>query len=68
MPKNEAELKGASLVISAEVRKASGGVGLKRLATWREGESITIALDSASTAWATLEMEERAGPELQVDL
>lgn len=68
LPKNGIGLEGASLVISAEVRRHSGGVGRKRLVTWRSGEEIQVALERAASEWAQLPKEEWKAEAVEVEL
>jgi hypothetical protein len=68
LPKNGVGLEGGSLVISAEVRRHSGGIGRKRLVTWCSGEEIQVALDRAASEWAQFPKEEGKGEAVEVEL
>jgi hypothetical protein len=68
LPPNGVGQEGASLVMSAEVRKRSRGMGRKRLASWRSGEAIEAALEKAASEWALLPKEEWKGEAIDVEL
>src|SRR5262245_10273216 len=58
LPKNGIGLEDAVFVISAQVRKSSGGVRRKQLADWHVGEPIQRALERAASEWDQLPKEE----------
>jgi len=68
LPKDGIALEGASLVISAEVRRRSGGIGRKRLATWCSGEEIQVAIDRAASEWVQLPKEEWKGSAVEAEI
>jgi hypothetical protein len=68
LPKDGIGLEGASFVISAEVRRRSGGISRKRLVTWCSGEEIQVALERAASDWAQLPKEEWKGEAVEVEL
>ena len=51
-------LKGASLVIQAEVRAAGGGVRRKHLAKWKFGDDLNLVFKKATQEWLKLDFEE----------
>jgi hypothetical protein len=67
LPKNGIGLEGASFVISAEVRRRSGGIGRKRLVIWRSGEEMQLALEKAASEWAQLPKEEWKGEAVEIE-
>jgi hypothetical protein len=68
LPKAEAALEGATIVVVARVRKSNGALGWAQLAKWQVGESLAAFLDQANEAWLHLPKEEGWGATTLVDV
>ena len=58
LPRTEASLDGAIVVIAASVRKTNGALGWKQLAKWQAGQSLAAFFDDADQAWLRMPKEE----------
>lgn len=68
LPKAEAALEDATIVVVPRVRKSSGAIGWTQLAKWRVGESLDAFLDQANEGWLRLPKEEGWGATIGVEL